>query len=79
MMIDRKRLTQKPEQGGIFGPPDRGYPPTGVLAIGELNARGWTYADVDLAAIADMRRDGVVSNRAHGDEQTFRHQSVTKV
>jgi len=63
--------------GGIFGPPDRGFPDTGIIAVGELDVPGWTYADVNLAAIAEVRRDGVVLNRTHWDEQTPRHQSVT--
>ena len=49
--------------GGVFGPPDRGFPPTGVFAVGELNQPGWVYADVDLAAVAEVRRDGGVLNR----------------
>ncbi len=49
--------------GGIFGPPDRGFPDTGILALGELNVPGWVYADVDLAQVADVRRDGGVLNR----------------
>ncbi|MFY9212389.1 MAG: carbon-nitrogen hydrolase family protein [Aestuariivita sp.] len=65
--------------GGIFGPPDRGFPSTGVLAVGEIGVAGWTYGEVDLAAIAEVRRDGVVLNRTHWDEQTPRHHSVTSV
>lgn len=49
--------------GGVFGPPDRGFPATGVFAVGELNQPGWVYADVDLGAVADVRRDGGVLNR----------------
>ena len=63
--------------GGIFGPPDKGFPENGVLAVGKIDEPGWTYADVDLAAIAEVRRDGVVLNRTHWEEQTPRHQSVT--
>ena len=55
--------------GGIFGPPDTGFPPTGVLAAGEIGTIGWTYAEADLDAIADVRRDGVVLNRSHWTEQ----------
>ncbi|MEX0366683.1 MAG: carbon-nitrogen hydrolase family protein [Ruegeria sp.] len=63
--------------GGIFGPPDKGFPPTGVLAEGTLNQPGWTYAEVYLSAIAHVRADGVVLNRAHWTEQEPRVQSVT--
>ena len=55
--------------GGIFGPPDRGFPPTGVIAEGKLNRPGWTYAEVDLAAVRDVRADGHVLNLSHWSEQ----------
>ena len=55
--------------GGVFGPPDRGFPPTGVIAEGKLNRPGWTYADVDLERVRDVRADGHVLNLAHWDEQ----------
>jgi len=63
--------------GGVFGPPDKGFPPTGVLAEGSLNQPGWTYADIDLSAVANVRADGHVLNRTHWDEQTPRVDSVT--
>ncbi len=49
--------------GGVFGPPDRGFPETGVFASGEINASGWTYAEVDLAKVEAVRADGGVLNR----------------
>jgi predicted amidohydrolase len=58
--------------GGIFGPPDTGFPPTGVISEGILNQPGWTYATLDLAAIAQVRANGVVLNRAHWDDQVGR-------
>ena len=58
--------------GGIFGPPDIGFPDTGVIALGTLNAPGWVYGDVDIAAIAAVRADGVVLNRRHWDFQQGR-------
>lgn len=64
--------------GGVFGPPDRGFPATGVLAAGTLNQPGWTYAEVDLSAIANVRADGVVLNRRHWDDQAGRDGKVTK-
>ncbi|KUJ76284.1 amidohydrolase [Ruegeria marisrubri] len=63
--------------GGVFGPPDVGFPDTGVLAEGALNQPGWTYAEVDLDAIAHVRADGRVLNRTHWQEQEPRVQSVT--
>ena len=58
--------------GGVFGPPDTGFPPTGVLALGEIGVAGWTYADVDIRRISHVRKDGVVRNRSHWTEQATR-------
>jgi predicted amidohydrolase len=57
--------------GGVFGPPDRGFPPTGVIAEGKLNRPGWTYAAVDLEAVRMVRADGHVLNHAHWPEQAI--------
>lgn len=65
--------------GGIYAPPDRGFPETGVLAVGVLNAPIWTYAEVDLGQIAEVRRDGIVLNRKHWDHQIGRDQSASPV
>jgi predicted amidohydrolase len=54
---------------GIYAPPDRGFPPTGVLAAGEVDRPGWVHADADLAALAEVRRDGGVLHLAHWVEQ----------
>ncbi|MEK0164399.1 carbon-nitrogen hydrolase family protein [Phaeobacter sp. A36a-5a] len=70
-------VDQNTGTGGIFGPPDTGFPATGVLAEGILNKPGWTYADIDLEAIAHVRRDGVVRNRTHWDERAEPEKSVT--
>ncbi|WP_170477239.1 carbon-nitrogen hydrolase family protein [Ruegeria arenilitoris] len=63
--------------GGVFGPPDVGFPSNGVLAEGTMNQPGWTYAEVDLTAISNVRADGRVLNRAHWIEQQPRVDSVT--
>ncbi len=63
--------------GGVFGPPDRGFPETGVLAQGELNAPGWTFAEVDLEAIQAVRQDGGVLNRRDWQHQIGRDETVT--
>ncbi len=63
--------------GGIFGPPDKGFPATGVMAEGTLNQPGWTFAEIDLSAIAEVRADGRVLNRTHWEEQGPRVESVT--
>ncbi|MFV1497693.1 carbon-nitrogen hydrolase family protein [Phaeobacter sp. JH20_02] len=70
-------VDQNTGTGGIFGPPDTGFPATGVLAEGILNKPGWTYADIDLEAIAHVRRNGVVRNRTHWDERAEPEKSVT--
>ncbi len=61
--------------GGIFGPPDKGFPETGVLAVGTLNQPGWIYAEVDLQTIAHARADGVVLNRRNWTQQKGRSDS----
>ncbi len=58
--------------GGVFGPPDKGFPSTGVLSVGTLDEPGWTYADVDMDAIEYVRQDGIVLNRSHWTEQIGR-------
>lgn len=59
-------------RGAVFGPPDVGFPPTGILAEGELNVPGWTYAEIDLNAVTRVREEGVVLNRAHWHDQIGR-------
>lgn len=65
--------------GGIFCPPDTGFPPTGVLAAAEICVPGWTYADVALETIANVRADGVVLNRAHWGDQAGRDADALNV
>jgi predicted amidohydrolase len=64
--------------GGFFGPPDTGFPEDGVLAVGELDRPGWTFARVDPDAIAHVRADGVVLNMTHWAEQPPRIGDVTR-
>jgi len=45
-----------------YAPADRGFPDDGVLAIGELDAAQWVYAQLDAQRIAAVRRDGQVFN-----------------
>ncbi|MGJ8546647.1 MAG: carbon-nitrogen hydrolase family protein [Sulfitobacter sp.] len=65
--------------GGVFCPPDTGFPSTGVLAEGQIGTPGWTYAEVELSAIANVRADGVVLNRRHWPEQHPRDGQATVV
>ena len=64
-------------RAGIFAPPDLDLPPDGILAQGETDVPGWTYAEVDLAAIAEPRRSGQVGNFGHWPEQDHRLANVT--
>lgn len=54
---------------GVFAPPDLGMPAEGVVAIGELDMPGWTYADLDLDALAELRKNGAVRGPQHWSEQ----------
>ncbi|THD75890.1 amidohydrolase [Thalassobius vesicularis] len=58
--------------GGVFGPPDMGFPATGVIAEGQLGVAGWTYAEVDPKAVRAVRADGHVLNMTHWQEQSPR-------
>lgn len=62
-------IDQNTGAGGVFSPPDKGFPNSGVIAEGTLNKPGWTFADIDTNAIAAIRADGHVLNRLHWDEQ----------
>ena len=54
---------------GIFAPSDVGFPPGGVLALGEMNKPQWVYAEVDLDLIAKVRASGGVQTYRHWPEQ----------
>ena len=54
---------------GIFAPSDVGFPPGGVLALGEMNKAQWVYAEVDLDLIARVRASGGVQTYNHWMEQ----------
>ena len=56
----------------IFGPPDKGFPETGVIAEGSLNHPGWVVAEVDPETVAEVRKDGNVLNFMHWPEQDTR-------
>lgn len=56
----------------IYGPPDRGWPETGILAETELNAPDWAIATVDRELIAETRANGGVLNDRHWPEQADR-------
>lgn len=54
---------------GVFGPPDRGFPDDGVIALGDMNRAQWLYAPIDLEAVARVRAQGQVFNHRHWPEQ----------
>ena len=56
-------------RAAIYGPPDRSFPPGGILAEGGLGEAGWVYADINLEAVRAVRRDGGVLNLSHWPEQ----------
>lgn len=54
---------------GVYGPPDLGFPTDGVIALGEEGVPQWLFAEIDLAAVAEVRREGAVRPVAHWAEQ----------
>jgi predicted amidohydrolase len=62
-------LDQNRGAAGFYGPPDDGFPDSGVIAQGPLDTGHVLVADVDRAAIASVRRDGQVLTFAHWSEQ----------
>lgn len=63
---------------GIYAPVDRGFPDDGVIAEGAFNVPGWTYADLDLAALAAVRAAGQVFNYRDWDGQEKVRLSVVR-
>ena len=49
-------------QAGIYGPVDRGFAASGIVAEGAMDAAEWLFADLDPAALAAVRQDGAVRN-----------------
>ncbi len=56
----------------VYGPPDIGFPDTGVIAEGKLDAPGWVTADVERSAIGRVRAEGRVLNVSHWPEAASR-------
>ena len=52
----------------IYGPPDTGFPETGIVAMGAMDAPGWVRATLDRDAVRRVRADGRVLNRRHRGE-----------
>jgi predicted amidohydrolase len=53
----------------VYGPPDRGFAEDGIIAVGRLDEPRWVYGAADLAAIDLVRREGMVLNHRHWEEQ----------
>lgn len=56
-------------RAGIFGPPDRGFPDDGVVALGGWNEPGWVLASVDPEVVRRVREEGQVRPYQHWPEQ----------
>lgn len=54
---------------GIFTPPDRGFPDDGILTLGPRDVPCWLFADLDLASIDRVRREGQVLGHRDWPEQ----------
>jgi len=56
-------------RAAIYTPVDYGYPDNGVLAQGSADVAGWVVAELDLDALAKVRREGQVFNHRDWDSQ----------
>lgn len=54
---------------GVYSPVDQGFPDDGILAMGNLNAAQWVFADLDMSAIELIRSEGQVLNHRDWDDQ----------
>ena len=62
---------------GIFAPSDKGFPPGGVLALGEMNAAQWVHCTVDLDLMREVRQSGGVQTFRHWPEQPGAGQAIS--
>ncbi len=56
-------------RAALYGPPDQGWPDTGILAEGARDTAGWTLATISRALIAETRANGGVLNHRDWAEQ----------
>lgn len=61
----------------VYGPSDRGWPETGILAEGGLDRPGWVRATVDPGLVAQTRAQGGVLPFAHWPEQAAQAARIT--
>jgi predicted amidohydrolase len=64
---------------GVYGPPDLGFPETGVVALGVLDQPQWLFADIDRAKVARVRAEGSVFNHLHWTEQPHIPQLTARI
>jgi predicted amidohydrolase len=56
-------------KASVYGPIEMNVAPTGILAESGWNQAGWLYADLDLPALAEARRNGQVLNQRDWSKQ----------
>lgn len=61
-------LDENRGRAAIYGPPDGFWPESGIIAEGNMDAPGWVCAEIDLARVAQSRREGAVLPFAHWPE-----------
>lgn len=54
---------------GVYAASDSGFPPGGVIALGELNEPQWVFAQVNLDLLGEVRKTGGVQTYNHWGEQ----------
>jgi len=54
---------------GVYGPPDIGFPVSGIVAEGRFDADMLLFAEIDLGLVAEARRAGQVLNHRDWVEQ----------
>ncbi len=59
-------------RASVYGPPDAGWPETGIVAEGAFDEPGWVLAQISRAQIAQTRADGVVLTMRDWAEQADR-------
>ncbi|MEI4473323.1 carbon-nitrogen hydrolase family protein [Frigidibacter sp. MR17.24] len=64
-------------RAAVYGPADRGWPDTGILAETGMNVPGWCLAEISLDLVRDSRADGGVMPFAHWPEQAMAVAHVT--
>lgn len=64
---------------GVFTPCDRGFPDDGVLALGPYSQPAWVIAELDLALVERVRRDGQVLGHRDWDLANHVAGEVTRV